>query len=86
MPNTLYDALFARLPGRQGALLHLADGSSLSGNDFHRMVSRAAAALKAAGVVKGDRVAVQIAKSPEALAIYGASIAVGAVFLPLNTA
>ena len=86
MPNTLYDALFARLPGRQGALLLLADGSSLSGNAFHRMVARAAGALRAAGVVKGDRVAVQIAKSPQALAIYGASIAVGAVFLPLNTA
>ena len=86
MPNILYDAVFDRLSRRQGPLLHLADGSHLSGNDFHRMVSRAAAALKAAGVVKCDRVAVQIAKSPEALAIYGASIAVGAVFLPLNTA
>jgi malonyl-CoA/methylmalonyl-CoA synthetase len=86
MPNTLYDALFAHLSGQQGPLLHLADGSSLAGSAFHRMVARAAGALKAAGVAKGDRVAVQIAKSPEALAVYGASVAVGAVFLPLNTA
>jgi malonyl-CoA/methylmalonyl-CoA synthetase len=86
MPNTLYDALFAHLSGQQGPLLHLADGSSLAGSAFHRMVARAAGALKAAGVAKGDRVAVQVAKSPEALAVYGASVAVGAVFLPLNTA
>lgn len=45
MPNILYDAVFDRLSRRQGPLLHLADGSHLSGNDFHRMVSRAAAAL-----------------------------------------
>ena len=86
MPNVLYDALFAGLALRAGPLLQLADGTTLSGTGFHAMLARAAGALRAAGVVKGDRVAVQIAKSPEALAIYGAAVAVGAVFLPLNTA
>ena len=69
MANLLHDALFASLAGRDGPLLHLADGSSLSGRAFHGLIARAAGALQAAGVVKGDRVAVQIAKSPEALAI-----------------
>ena len=86
MANMLYDALFAGLARRDGPLLSLAHGASLSGIAFHAMLARAAGVLRAAGVVKGDRVAVQIAKSPEALAIYGASVAVGAVFLPLNTA
>ena len=86
MPNTLYDALFAGLSGRGGPLLHFADGSSLSGTEFHAQLARAAGALRAAGVGKGDRVAVQVAKSPQALAIYGAAVALGAVFLPLNTA
>ena len=86
MPNTLYDALFAGLAGRQAAFLRLAEGADLSGAAFHRLLARAAGALRAAGVVKGDRVAVQVAKSPEALAIYGACVALGAVFLPLNTA
>lgn len=86
MANLLHDALFAGLAGRQGTLLHLADGGQISGQAFHAMIARAAGALQAAGVVKGDRVAVQIAKSPEALAIYAAAVSIGAVFLPLNTA
>ena len=86
MPNMLYDALFAGLAGRTGPLLRLADGSTLSGAGFHQMLAQAAGALRAAGVGKGDRVAAQVAKSPQALALYGATVAVGAVFLPLNTA
>jgi len=86
MANVMYDVLFAPLVGRQGRLMMLADGTGLSGAAFHDMLARAANALKSLGVVKGDRVAVQVAKSPEALAIYGAAVAVGAVFLPLNTA
>ena len=70
MPNMLYDALFAGLARRQGPLLHLADGRQISGADFHRLLTQAATALAAAGVTKGDRVAVQIAKSPEALAFW----------------
>ena len=34
----------------------------------------------------GDRVAAQIEKSPEALALYAACAQAGLVFLPLNTA
>ncbi|NGM45018.1 malonyl-CoA synthase [Rhodobacter sp. SGA-6-6] len=86
MANMLYDALFAPLRGREGAFLILADGSALSGRVFHAMLARAAHALRAAGVKPGDRVAVQVAKSPQALAVYGAAVAAGAVFLPLNTA
>jgi malonyl-CoA/methylmalonyl-CoA synthetase len=42
--------------------------------------------LLAAGVASGDRVAAQVEKSPEALALYLATVRAGAVFLPLNTA
>ena len=86
MTNILYDALFAGLAGRGTTLLRLADGSVLSGTAFHALLAQAALELRAAGVVKGDRVAAQVAKSPQALALYGATVAVGAVFLPLNTA
>ncbi|PTE23527.1 malonyl-CoA synthase [Cereibacter changlensis JA139] len=86
MPNPLYDALFAPLEGRTSDLLILPDGSRLSGDAFLRLVARQAHALRAAGVEPGDRIAVQVGKSPEALAVYGASVALGAVFLPLNTA
>ena len=86
MANPLYDRLFGNLAGRSTRLLTLQDGVEVSGAAFHAMVAQAAGALRASGVVKGDRVAVQIAKSPQALAIYGATVAVGAIFLPLNTA
>ena len=86
MANPLYDALFAPLVERTSRLLILADGTEISGAAFHTLLARAAAGLRAAGVVKGDRVAVQVGKSPEALAIYGATVALGAVFLPLNPA
>ncbi len=86
MANTLYDALFAPLEGSARRLLLLPDGRTLSGGAFAAMVARFAGALVAAGVGPGDRVAVQVAKSPEALAVYAATVAAGGVFLPLNTA
>jgi malonyl-CoA/methylmalonyl-CoA synthetase len=86
MPNPLYDRLFAPLSDRTASLLVLADGATISGVVFLAMVHRAASALRTQGVRAGDRVAVQIAKTPEALAVCGATVAAGAVFLPLNTA
>ncbi|KAF0137203.1 MAG: malonyl-CoA synthase, partial [Rhodospirillaceae bacterium] len=44
------------------------------------------AILASLGCVKGDRVAVQVDKSPAALFLYLACLRVGLVFLPLNTA
>ncbi|NGQ93335.1 malonyl-CoA synthase [Rhodobacter sp. HX-7-19] len=86
MANHLFDALFAPLAGRGGDLLILPDGRRLNGAAFLDLVAGMARAMQALGVVKGDRVAVQVSKSPEALACYGAAVALGAVFLPLNTA
>jgi len=86
MPNPLYDALFAPLADRHDPLLMQPDGSSISGAEFLAMVHRAGNALVATGVGVGDRVAVQIEKSPMALAVYGAAVARGAILLPLNTA
>ena len=50
--------------------LILPDGSSLSYDDIHRLSGRLANLLTAQGVKPGDRVAVQVQKSPEALALY----------------
>ncbi|PLL11800.1 malonyl-CoA synthase [Tabrizicola sp. TH137] len=86
MANHLFDALFAPLAGRERDLLILPDGRRIAGGAFLRLVARMAGALRGLGVGKGDRIAVQVGKSPEALACYGAAAALGAVFLPLNTA
>ena len=83
MANVLFDALFAPLAGQGGDCLILSDGTRIGGDAFLRMVARQAHALRAAGLVPGDRIAVQVGKSPEALATYGAALALGAVFLPL---
>ena len=86
MPNPLHDALLAPLANRDTPFLHLPGGDALSGADFHDLCARTAGAMVAAGVQPGDRVAVQVAKSPQALALYGGAVMAGAVFLPMNTA
>ena len=85
MANPLYDALFAPLKTRDTDVLIFGDAPPLSGAEFYQMIACLGAGLRAAGVVKGDRVAAQVAKSPKALALYAATVAVGAIFLPLNT-
>jgi malonyl-CoA/methylmalonyl-CoA synthetase len=86
MTNPLYDALFAPHEGKSTPFLHLADGETLSHAAFLASVNRTANALVALGVTPGDRVAVHVTKSPQALALYAACVKSGAVFLPLNTA
>lgn len=50
------------------------------------LVERLATVLTDIGVKPGDRVAVQTEKSPETICLYLATLQVGAVYLPLNTA
>lgn len=50
------------------------------------IIRKLAAVLTDIGVKPGDRVAAQIDKSPEAVCLYLATLQVGAVYLPLNTA
>ncbi|WP_459430561.1 malonate--CoA ligase [Roseivivax sp.] len=52
----------------------------------HDLVLRLATALVELGVCPGDRVAVQVEKSPEAVLLYLACLRTGGLFLPLNTA
>ncbi len=86
MANPLYDTLFGRHAGQQTSFITLRDGSAISHAGFLAIAARIAHALSAAGLVPGDRVAAQVEKSPEALALYAACAQAGLVFLPLNTA
>lgn len=86
MANVLFDALFAPHSGKDTLFLIDAAGNILTHDAFLKMVARFAHAICAQGVKPGDRVVAQVAKSAEALALYGASVQSGAVFLPLNTA
>jgi malonyl-CoA/methylmalonyl-CoA synthetase len=84
MSNWLFDAL-TTAPDHK-LWLETADGRSFTHGQFRSLTARLAHALKALGVQPGDRVAVQTDKSPEALALYLATVRAGAVYLPLNTA
>jgi malonyl-CoA/methylmalonyl-CoA synthetase len=71
-------------PGRP--FLETADGRVYSYGDLEEATARAAAALLALGLAPGDRVAVQVEKSPEALFLYLGCLRAGLCYLPLNTA
>ncbi len=70
------DAVFAQIPG----------GGTVSFGALFAGAERMAAALAAKGVQPGDRVAVQVAKTIQAIELYLGTVMAGGVFLPLNTA
>jgi malonyl-CoA/methylmalonyl-CoA synthetase len=77
----------SRRPADPDALLLETDGGERwSHRDVAELAARMARALERAGAVRGDRVAVQVEKSPEALALYLACLRAGFVYVPLNTA
>lgn len=63
-----------------------AEGGGWSYADLEERIGGACGALLRAGVRPGNRVVAQIAKSAEAVVLYLASLRVGAVYVPLNTA
>ena len=62
------------------------DGRDFTYAEFWSLAGRLAGKLKHTGVKPGDRVAVQVDKCIEALALFWACARGGFVFLPLNTA
>jgi malonyl-CoA/methylmalonyl-CoA synthetase len=54
--------------------------------DLEREAARYVGFLRAQGVQQGDRVAVQVEKSPQSLFLYLACLRAGLVYVPLNTA
>ncbi len=86
MTNPLYDTLFGRHQDSDAVFLVLADGARITYADFLAQAAQYAGLLQALGLEPGDRLALQVAKSPQALAIYAACTQAGIVFLPLNPA
>jgi len=68
------------------ALFELSSGATVSRADLRAQVSAMAGALAAAGVGLGDRVTAQADKSIAAVALYLATLQIGAIYNPLNTA
>ncbi|HEY5740154.1 MAG TPA: malonyl-CoA synthase [Gammaproteobacteria bacterium] len=84
--NHLFDGLLGGRESAPGTLLRVPGGESWSYADTVELSGRLANLLVELGVTPGDRVAVQVQKSPQAIALYLATVRAGAVFLPLNTA
>src|ERR1700733_1944942 len=74
-------------PSRANRLfLRTPQGRSLSYAMLREQSGRIAAALIQRVVLPGDRIAVQVDKSPEAVLLYVACLRSGAVFVPINVA
>ncbi len=85
--QTVHEQFFDTADLLQGKPLFQRPGkAAISFAEMRELVERMAGALTELEVGKGDRVAVQIEKSPEAIALYLATLHVGGIFLPLNTA
>ena len=87
MNDNLYTLLQSRFPADDAApCLILPDRRVWTYGDIERASGRIANLMAALGLVPGDRVAVQVEKTPEALVLYLACLRAGMVFLPLNPA
>jgi malonyl-CoA/methylmalonyl-CoA synthetase len=83
--NPLYDALLSA-GAPDAPFLETSNGQVWTYAGLEAEAARMAAALIDLGVKPGDRVAVQVEKSPAALFLYLATVRAGGVYLPLNTA
>jgi len=86
MTNHLFSEICSRMPDLAAPFATLADGRVFRYRDVLESSARFANALTALGVKPGDRVAVQVDKSLEALMLYLGTVRAGAIFLPLNNA
>jgi malonyl-CoA/methylmalonyl-CoA synthetase len=86
MSHNLFETFAARMRDRSDAdFITTREGRRYSYRNALDASARLAGALKALGVAPGDRVAVQVDKSPEAILLYLACLRMGGVYLPLNT-
>ncbi|ANC92959.1 malonyl-CoA synthase [Azospirillum humicireducens] len=87
MTDNFFDIVAARFPADADApFIELESGRRYSYRDLKEISGRYARLLAGLGVAKGDRVAVQVDKSAEAVFLYLACLRAGAAYLPLNTA
>jgi malonyl-CoA/methylmalonyl-CoA synthetase len=84
--NHLFSQIRAAIRDEGAPFLKTPDGGVITYGDMLARSAGYANVLAASGVKPGDRVAVQVEKSAEALMLYLGTLRAGGVFLPLNTA
>ncbi len=83
---TLFQIAQARLRNPDHIFISSDDGRVFTYGQFWALAGRMAQVLLAQGAKPGDRIAVQVEKSVEAIALFYACVRAGLIFLPLNTA
>ncbi|HWE05480.1 MAG TPA: AMP-binding protein [Rhizomicrobium sp.] len=86
MDEGLFAQMRAAMPDGSRPFLRTSDGRRFSYDDMLIRSGQFANCLHAAGVRPGDRLAVQVEKSAEALLLYLACLRTGAIYVPLNPA
>ncbi len=87
MKANLYDLFRERFPDSLAdAFIETPGGGQHSYGDLERETARYARFLTGLGLRPGDRVAVQVEKSPQALFLYLGCLRAGLIYLPLNPA
>jgi len=87
MSNNFYALLAVRfLPQAESVALETPDGARYSFAALDREAARYASLYVTLGLAPGERVAMQVDKSPQALFAYLGCLRAGLIFLPLNTA
>ncbi len=87
--SNLYGAIQSSLHARADAVVLESSGAGArtwTGRELDAWVARYASALMGLGLQPGDRLAVQVEKSAENVALYLAALRIGAIYVPLNTA
>src|SRR5713226_2191265 len=85
--NNIYALFHHRFPKeRAHTFIETHEGHRYTYADLERESGRYARFLTQLGVKPGDRIAVQVHKSPQALFLYLACLRAGFIYLPLNTA
>ena len=80
----LYSCFEESISANNKPLLILDDGSEYNYKILNTLSSQMASFLFKIGIKPGDRVSIQVAKSPEALCLYLACLRAGLVYHPLN--
>lgn len=84
MSENLFSLIRARVTDPAKTFIETGDGRTFSYAETFALAGKMANALTALGLQPGDRVAVQVDKSAEALILYLGVVAAGGVYLPLN--
>lgn len=87
MNENLYALFHSRFPAdKSRPFLETESGRVITVGELEDTAAHYAGYIRALGVAPGERVAVQVEKSPEALILYLACLRAGVIYLPLNSA